>query len=530
LAFVRRNRLDGQAILTTSHLIFQRDESLLVTPGTGRERIIERLRSVAQLRRVVAGSYVFEIAPVAIWASAARGQPAETIIGFLDNASASGVPATVAARITELHRRYGALWIEAGARGLRLVARDAALIDELGMGEWVSLPALSPSDIAAVKQTSMRQGWPVCDAPGTRAQPAKWPKWTFTGRLRPYQEAALSAVRQGGSGLVLLPCGAGKTTVGIAAAGAVGGRTLILAPSRSVAEQWRAALLEHTTLDGNQITLFAAGRKLAQVTIATYHAATIGLGRGLLLDIEWDLVVYDEVQSLPAASFRLAAAFQASRRLGLTATLVREDGRESEIFALVGPPLYDASWQALERAGWIAPARCIEVRLPETDFDADRLRYKLAVLKRLLAWHEGQKTIVASTDLGALRTAGTRLGFPVLTGDSDESERSEVIRAFRDGELLVLGMSRIGTVGIDVPDASVLVQLTGTFGSRQEEAQRLGRILRPQPDKLAWFYTLVANGTPEVRHAERRQRFLVNQGYVYEVRDAADLPRPRHIT
>jgi DNA excision repair protein ERCC-3 len=237
-------------------------------------------------------------------------------------------------------------------------------------------------------------------------------------------------------------------------------------------------------------------------------------------------VIYDEVQSLPAAVFRLAAGIEAERRLGLSATLVREDGREAEVFALVGPPLYEASWLELERDGWIAPARCVEIRVPKAATDADGLRYKMAVVQRLLKQHATEPAIVVGTDVASLQATGRRIGFPVLTGASSTERRAELLGAFRFGEMATLGLSRIGSVGIDLPDASVLIQVSGTFGSRQEEAQRLGRVLRPAPGKTAHFYTIVGAGTRERHFAARRQRFLVSQGYNYEIVDASSLRKP----
>jgi DNA excision repair protein ERCC-3 len=261
------------------------------------------------------------------------------------------------------------------------------------------------------------------------------------------------------------------------------------------------------------------------VTIVTYHGATRGRQAGALIDRAWDLVIYDEVQSLPADMFRLAAGYQSSRRLGLTATLVREDGRERDIAALVGPPLYDVSWIELERQGWIAPARCVEVRLPTPDSQAESARFKQAALQRLLAVHRHDQVIVAGTAISGLMKAGERLGFPVLTGASSHADRDRVLTEFREGRLSVVGLSRIGSVGLDLPNANVLIQLSGTFGSRQEEAQRLGRLLRPGRDKSGTFYSLVTQGTREVPFAARRQRFLVTQGYEYELMQAKDLPR-----
>jgi DNA excision repair protein ERCC-3 len=273
------------------------------------------------------------------------------------------------------------------------------------------------------------------------------------------------------------------------------------------------------------VRLAQAGDVPTPVTIATYHGATGGALAGALIDYPWGLVIYDEAQSLPADVFRLAAAFQSSRRLGLSATLVREDGREREIAALIGPALYDVPWVELERQGWIAPATCVEVRVPAADLPSQAERYKLAVLERLLARHAAEPTLVVGTDLASLSRAARRFELPLLTGRSPRDARAATLDAFRAGSITQLALSRIGSVGIDLPSAQVLIQLSGTFGSRQEEAQRLGRLLRPAPGKVARFYALVASGTPQERYAAKRQRFLVDQGYQYEVLDAADIPR-----
>jgi DNA excision repair protein ERCC-3 len=300
---------------------------------------------------------------------------------------------------------------------------------------------------------------------------------------------------------------------------------LVVVPSRTVGDQWQATFRELTSIEAADVGWLGAGSADRPISTVTYHAATSGAAAGELAGRRWRLVIYDEVQSLPADMFRLAAAIDADRRLGLSATLVREDGREAEVFALVGPPLYEASWLELERDGWIAPARCVEVRVPRADAPADSLRYRMAVVQRLLRQHDGAPVLVVGTDLSALRAIGRRLGFPVLTGTSSNERRAELLDAFRSGDVRTLGLSRIGSVGIDLPDASVLIQVSGTFGSRQEEAQRLGRLLRPAAGKTAHFYTVVAEGTREQHFAARRQRFLVNQGYLYDILDASALPR-----
>ena len=515
--------------MTRSQLIVQRHGTLLLTPGDDRDRLVTLVRQCAQLRGVVAGNYVYEPSSIALWGAAARGVRAADLLAQLDAAAATPLPSALAARIAEGLARYGALRLDERDGQPLLLADDASVLTHLGE-EWAARArngelALRPQEIGAAKLAAVRAGWPVVDARpstiGARVSMQPRPQ----AMPRSYQRAALDAFARGGNGLVLLPCGAGKTLVGVLAAAQVARATLVLTPSRSVAEQWRAAFLALTTINASDVRVAQSGDAATPVTVATYHAATGGALAGTLLDYPWGLVIYDEVQSLPADMFRLAAAFQSARRLGLTATLVREDGREREIAALIGPALYDVPWIELQEQGWLAPARCVEVRLPPASDAAQAERFKRAVLERLLARHATEPTLVVGTDLASLTRAATRFKLPLLTGRSSRAMRATLLDGFRAGDVRQLALSRIGSVGIDLPSAQVLIQISGTFGSRQEEAQRLGRLLRPAPGKVARFYTLVARGTAEERYAAKRQRFLVDQGYQYEVLTAADLPR-----
>jgi DNA excision repair protein ERCC-3 len=515
--------------MTRSQLIFQRHGTLLLTPGDGRDELVALARQCAQLRAVVAGNYVYELAPIALWGAAARGVCAAALLRQLDAAGTTPLPSSMAAQIAESVGRYGALRLVQHAGQPALEAADPAILRQLA-GEWApridgAALAFNTNEIGALKLAAARAGWPIVDARAPRAGNRLRIALREHVALRDYQREALAAFARGGNGLVLLPCGAGKTLVGVAATAQTGRATLVLTPSRSVAEQWRATFLALTTLDERQVRLAQSGDAPAPVTIATYHGATGDALAGALIDYPWGLVIYDEAQSLPADTFRLAAAFQSTRRLGLTATLVREDGREREIAALIGPALYDVPWLELERQGWIAPATSVEVRVPGADTPAQAERFKLAVLERLLARHAAEPTLIVGTDLASLGRAARRFRLPLLTGRSPRDTRAATLDAFRAGSIRQLALSRIGSVGIDLPSAQVLIQLSGTFGSRQEEAQRLGRLLRPALGKQAHFYTLVSSGTPQERYAAKRQRFLVEQGYQYEVLNAADIPR-----
>ena len=511
-----------------SQLIMQSNNSVIVTPGRGQEKNALLARSCSELSMVIATAYLYRLSPIALWGSAARGVTAAELLADLEKASHDGVPATFATEIADVMGRYGALRLEACDGGLRLVARDPELPRRLGLGVGYDPggSVVQAKDVGRLKIAAAKTGWPIVDA--SRLQPAG--KLDIGLReivaLRPYQQDAVESVRRAGSGVVLLPCGAGKTVVGIAALCQAKCPTLILTPSRSVAEQWKQSLIELTTVDPGLVSVSESGGEITPITIATYHAATMGNASGQLLDYPWGMVVYDEVQSLPADVFRLAAAFQTARRLGLTATLVREDGKQQEVFALVGPAVYQLPWTDLERMGWIAPARCAEVRTPPAQSEADLGRYKLAVVQRLLALHEGQPTLIVGTKLDILKAASERFNIPMLSGKSASRHRDETFQAFREGKIDRLILSRIGSLGIDLPSAEVLIQLNGMFGSRQEEAQRLGRVLRPGPGKVARFYTVVAERSPERHYAEKRQLYLVEQGYSYDLIHASELPRP----
>lgn len=511
-----------------SQIIFQRDGSIVVTPGHNLQAVAAIVRQAYELRKVVAGTYVYRLSPIAIWGSAARGIKTGQLIEALDLYSATGVPATVAGRISELIGRYGVLRLVACDNGYRLESTDPQLLRTIDFG--IDLAAsgwiVPPRQAGRIKLAAARAGWPVVEPARERAARLDV-ELQQSVSLRPYQQDAVDALKRAGSGVVLLPCGAGKTIVGIAAMCHASGPTLVLGPSRSVAEQWRDTIVEATSLSPEDVSIAGPGVPIAPVTVATYHGASFGQVAGELLDRQWSLVIYDEVQSLPADVFRLSAALSAPRKVGLSATLVREDGRQREVFALIGPPVYDIAWTELEAQGWIAPARCIEVRIPAAPDDSTRARYKQAVVDRLLTRHAGDQTLVVGSRVATLRDVCSRFGIPYLTGSSSARVRADLLDAFRREEVSTLGLSRIGSVGIDLPGAEVLVQISGTFGSRQEEAQRLGRLLRPGDGKLAHFYTLVSEDTPEVRYAEKRQRFLVEQGYRYEMVRAADLPRSR---
>ena len=389
-------------------------------------------------------------------------------------------------------------------------------------------------------------GWPAEDLAGYVDGEAHAISLAEDGwQLRDYQRQAAEGFWHGGSGVVVLPCGAGKTLVGAAAMSLAQATTLILVTSTVSARQWRDELLRRTSLTDEEIGEYSGARKeVRPVTIATYQVLT-SRRKGVYphLDLfdsrDWGLIIYDEVHLLPAPVFRFTADLQARRRLGLTATLVREDGNETEVFSLIGPKRYDAPWREIESQGWIAPADCVEVRVSMPD--ADRLAYataeqqdryrlaataneKIPVVKQLITKHQGEPILVIGQYLDQLAELAEALDCPVITGETKLKDRQSLYEQFRQGELPVLLVSKVANFSIDLPEASVAIQVSGSFGSRQEEAQRLGRILRPKHDgRTAHFYTVVVRDTVDAEFAANRQRFLAEQGYPYRIVDSEDL-------
>jgi DNA excision repair protein ERCC-3 len=455
--------------------------------------------------------------------------------------------------------RYGRLVLTREGDQLRLTADDAVRMAEvrshrrvrplLGVALDPTTSTVKVGDRGALKQALVQAGHPVRDLAGFLdgdaldiALDGEGDGW----ELRRYQRGAVEAFLagpsgEGGSGVVVLPCGAGKTIVGIAAMASLGMKTLILCTNTTALRQWRAEILARTTLDPDEVGEYSGhAKEIAPVTLSTYQMLTWRRSKDadfehfdLFDQQKWGLVIYDEVHLLPAPVFRTVAWLQALRRLGLTATLVREDGHEGDVFALIGPKRYDVPWRELESQGWIATARCAELRVPmpadlRLDYATaeDRARFriaatnpeKLAVVRDLVGRHPGARTLVIGVYLDQLHEVAADLGAPVLTGETRQADRDAMYAAFRDGETPVLVISRVGNFSVDLPDAAVAIQISGTWGSRQEEAQRLGRVLRPKADGGdAYFYTLISQDTVEQDFGAKRQLFLAEQGYQYTI-------------
>ncbi len=511
----------------------------------------------AELERAPEHIHTYRITKLGLWNARAAGHDADFVLGVLDRYAKFAVPASVRIDITETMSRYGRLVIKRSETGeLELVSDSPAILLEASkhrkmadlLGGRVSENAFRIQDWArgAVKQELLKLGWPADDLAGyTSGTPHEIGLVEAGWSMRGYQQTAVEKFWDGGSGVVVLPCGAGKTIVGAAAMTVAKSNTLILVTNTVSARQWKAELLKRTTLTEEEIGEYSGSvKEVKPVTIATYQILTTKrkseYAHLALLDAnDWGLIVYDEVHLLPAPIFKMTADLQARRRLGLTATLVREDGKEGDVFSLIGPKRFDAPWKEIEAQGYIAPAACAEVRVDLGD--TERLDYamsgqderyrlaatspvKIAVMRKLLERHRGEPTLVIGQYLDQIHTVAEALGVPFITGETPVDERERLFEAFRRGELSTLVVSKVANFSIDLPEASVAIQISGSYGSRQEEAQRLGRLLRPKADgRKAWFYTIIARDTVDQDFAQNRQRFLAEQGYSYEILDAESL-------
>lgn len=519
------------------------------------------LRRIAELQKRPGALHTYLITPISLWNAAAGGWTAFEAISALKALARYGVPGQLERLITETMERYGMIKLGKRENEYVLRLRDRELTDNvqrwLGQAgaevvrEEHTLLVLRGDCRGSVKRELAGKGYPVVDEAGFRnGQPLRIALREAAEdgtplRMRDYQAAAVDAFLEGaacggGSGVVVLPCGAGKTWVGIEAISRLGCETLILTPNAVSVMQWMRELLRATTLTEDEIGEYNGQKKQVRpVTVATYQALTHRRSKeesfryvGLFKDRDWGLIVYDEVHLLPAPVFRMTADIQATRRLGLTATLVREDGREGDVFALIGPKAYDAPWKQMEAGGWIAEATCIELRVPFQEQSAMRYasarprdRHRIAgenplkaeAVKLLLRRHQEAKTLVIGQYLSQLRGMADELDVPLVTGEMPHDKRRALFDAFNRGEIRVLLVSKVANFAVDLPDASVAIQVSGSYGSRQEEAQRLGRLLRPKKNGNAVvFYTLVTANTSEIDFARHRAKFLIEQGYVYE--------------
>jgi len=541
-------------------LIVQSDKTLLLEvdhPQAAEAR--KAIAPFAELERSPEHIHTYRLTPLGLWNARAAGHDAEQVVDALLAHSRYAVPHALLVDVAETMARYGRLRLDRHpVHGLVLSSTDRPVFEEvtrskkvagmLGVRIDADSVAVHPSERGNLKQALLKLGWPAEDWAGyvdgeAHAIALDQTDWT----LREYQKEAAQSFWDGGSGVVVLPCGAGKTLVGAAAMALAQSTTLILVTNTVSARQWKHELVKRTSLTEDEIGEYSGARKeVRPVTIATYQVLTTrrkGVYTHLdLLDArDWGLIVYDEVHLLPAPIFRMTANLQARRRIGLTATLVREDGREGDVFSLIGPKRYDTPWKDIEAQGWIAPADCVEVRvtLPEGERLAyataePEERYRLAsctlsktkVAEQLVERHRGERTLVIGQYLEQLDELAEHLDAPVIKGETTVRERERLFQAFRTGEIELLVVSKVANFSVDLPEAAVAIQVSGSFGSRQEEAQRLGRLLRPKTDgRTARFYAVVSRDTVDADFAQNRQRFLAEQGYAYRIIDADDLDR-----
>ena len=547
-------------------LIVQSDHTLLLEV---RHALADEAREAvvpfADLLKSPEHMHTYRVSPLSLWNASAAGLDPDDVLERLSAYSRYPLPANLVQEIRTQMGRYGLVELLPGSRReiqLHVCQEDSAeevfldptirpfLIDE-GNGD-PCIRRVAAGDRGEVKVALTAIGYPARDLVGF----AEGERMTFalretmlgggTFRVRNYQKAAVEAFHQngspeGGQGIVVLPCGAGKTVVGIGAMAKLGMRTLILVTNTVAAKQWIREILDKTELRAEDVGEYDGSvKEVRPVTVATYQILIYRRkkdGEFPHMDLfkreNWGLIIYDEVHVLPAPVFRATSVIQSRRRLGLTATLVREDGRETDVFSLIGPKRYELPWRDLESKGWIAEARCHEIRVPlppeirANYASADKRRkYRVAaenplkeeVVARILARHPEDHILIIGGYLNQLRSLAAATGAPLITGQVPSSEREVLYDAFRKGDIRILVVSKVANFAVDLPDANVAIQVSGTFGSRQEEAQRLGRILRPKEADTR-FYSLVTSHTSEQEFALKRQLFLTEQGYHYNVVD-----------
>jgi DNA excision repair protein ERCC-3 len=555
-------------------LIVQGDRSVLVEVDNPRyAEARDALAPFAELEKSPEHIHTYRVTPLSLWNAAAAGMSADAMLDVLARYSKFPLPSNLAVDITELVSRYGRVKLVRAEAGegpvaLKLVCQDVPLLEELArqprlrdyLGKRLDPTSflIDPGFRGVVKQALIAVGYPAEDLAGY-TEGAGLPiqlravcRGGLPFEVRDYQREAgevfyAGGDARGGSGVIVLPCGAGKTIVGLCAMALMQRSTLVLTTGITSVKQWRREILDKTDLTDDQVAEYTGeSKEIGPVTLATYQILTHRNDKteefphfDLFDKRDWGLIIYDEVHLLPAPVFRVTAHIQARRRLGLTATLVREDGREGDVFTLIGPKKYDVPWRELESRGWIAEATCTEVRVAMPE--ALRMEYAVAewrnkyriasenpakddVVAALLGRYHDSRVLIIGQYLHQLRQLARRFDLPLITGQTGSAEREDLYGKFRTGEVRHIILSKVGNFALDLPDANVLIQVSGTFGSRQEEAQRLGRILRPKSGgEVAHFYTLVTRDTREQDFAHHRQLFLTEQGYSYQIADGGDV-------
>jgi DNA excision repair protein ERCC-3 len=519
--------------------------------------------SIAQFSELVKSPehiHTYKISSLSLWNAAAAGLSYADIMNILKQYSRYEIPEIVITSIKEQMRRYGLLKLVPEGDDIILTSKDSILLNEISNTKKIQQFIDSRIDDTHIKirkhyrghikQALIKIGFPVEDLAGyEEGDPCsiEMKDSTLKGHpfvIRDYQQSSVNAFYrgggpEGGSGIVVLPCGAGKTIVGIAIMSKLSTETLILVTNTIALRQWKEELLDKTMLEADQIGEFSGEKKeIRPITIATYNILTYRKDKNgpfLHFDLfnskNWGLIIYDEVHLLPAPVFRMTSEIQSKRRLGLTATLIREDGMEADVFSLIGPKKFDMPWKTLEKSNWIAKALCTEVRIELHDelrmkysLAKDREKFRIAsenhdkikIVQSLIKHHEHSNILIIGQYISQLEEIAKQFNFPMITGSTSITEREELYRQFKEESIKILVVSKVANFSIDLPDANVAIQISGTFGSRQEEAQRLGRILRPKKgDNKAYFYTIITSNSVEEKFAHNRQLFLTEQGYTY---------------
>lgn len=552
-------------------VIIQSDRSILLevdNPLYAEAR--DALACFAELEKSPEHIHTYRITPLSLWNAAASGMAADEIVKVLVDYGKYELPDNVRIDIIDYISRYGRLKLLRQDGQLLLQSDDQALIAEITQHrrlkqyvlEQVDATTLivDPAQRGFLKHALVNFGYPAEDLAGyqegafLKVDLLEQTKSGQPFNLRGYQQEAAEVFHaggssRGGSGVIVMPCGAGKTVVGLGTMAKLNTQTLILTPNTVAVRQWIEEILDKTSLTANQVGEYSGlVKEIRPVTITTYQMITYRAAKGeefphfkLFDERNWGLIIYDEVHLLPAPVFRITAALQSRRRLGLTATLIREDERETEVFSLIGPKRYDVPWKQLEKAGWIATAQCHEIRVHMSAEDRmiyalaeEREKYRIAaeneakidIISQILCKHQGDRILIIGQYLDQLDHVAKTLQAPLITGKTPVPERETLYDSFRSGKTPILVVSKVANFSIDLPDANVAIQISGTFGSRQEEAQRLGRILRPKRDgSPAHFYSIVTRDTKDQVFAAKRQLFLTEQGYHYNIMYAEELPQ-----
>lgn len=543
---------------TANPLIVQSDMSLLLEVYSPLfEETREAIAPFAEIVKSPDHIHTYRITPLSLWNAGAAGVTSIDVIERLKKFSKFPIPEELLNEIGEIMERFGAIEIQSLEGELTLKIKKSELAHLFRNNKLSSFLqreidphtfTIKKIDRGLIKQALIKEGYPAIDLGGYAAGDQLASPLTLRAnfQLRPYQKRASDAFFQsgsktGGSGVIVLPCGAGKTATAIAIMAKMQCHTLILTTGTTAVRQWKRELIEKSEIQESDLGEYSGEiKEVAPITLSTYQILVHRKSRedefshfDFINSHPWGLIIYDEVHLLPAQLFQFTASLQAIRRLGLTATLIREDRREEDVFSLIGPKCFDIPWKEVEQQGWIAKTKCIEIRLPLPKEERityakaeNRERFRIAsensnklfAIKKLIDHHLDDLILVIGQFIDQVEWVADQLNLPLITGKTPESERELLYSAFRRGEKRALVTSSVANFAIDLPDASVLIQISGKFGSRQEEAQRLGRVLRPKRDgRTAHFYTLVTEETEEQRFAFKRQLFLIEQGYSYQI-------------